>query len=690
MDELTATARSTGDNSIKTTFSTCYMCTMDCPITVESQGDEIINISHPDCIRATAMLEQRESPKRVLGARIRGAADAPWQETSWDGAIQHAAGKMLEVRDQHGPESVAFFVGYTKEARPYLRRLQTQFGSPHYITESSCCFGATYVASTLTFGEDYNHFFQASRFRQEETKCRIVWSNNPKDSLIPYERHYLLAEADKVPTIAVDPRRTSIAEAAQIHLQPRPGTDGALALGIAHVILEEGLEDADFLATYAHGFEAYREYVEEFNPERTNEITWVPENLIIDAARLYGNARPAQIIISQEALVQHRNGLQNHRAVMLLAALTGNLDVRGGNRPWTTRLKQKGIALPDGTEKPSGMPMGGDRYPVFPDIYNEGQAMLLAEYIESGRIKAVFSMGTNVMMWPNSERLIKALPELDLFVVSDFFETPTTDLATVFLPAATHLERQTLGATLGGRVQYRPAAVTPRGEAHGDTEMLFDMADALGFKDKFWDGDIHASFDERMTPLSMDFNDLPKNGKSLTEELENLPDRTYQEGGFKTPSGKVEFASIRLSELGHDPLPSHAEPLWSPLASPEIAADYPLVLTSGGRSPNFTHSQGRMLETLRSREPHPRIQISPADAEARGIEDGDAVAISSPLAEIQMRAWVNDIVMPGVVHAPHGWPDANINALIPDEDDALDPITGYPPFKSSLCQVAKV
>ncbi len=690
MDELATADRGTGDNSVKTTYSSCYMCTSDCPITVESQGDEIINISHPDCIRATAMLEQRESPKRLLGARIRGGAAEPWQDSGWDGAIRHAADKMLEIRESHGPEAVAFFVGYTKEARPYLRRLQTLYGSPHYITESSCCFGATYVASTLTFGEDYNHFFQASRFRQEETQCRIVWSNNPKDSLIPYERHYLLAEADKVPTIAVDPRRTSIAEAAQIHLQPRPGTDGALALGLAHVILEEGLEDADFLARHAHGFEEYREYVKEFTPERTREITWVPENLIIDAARLYGRARPAQITVSQEALVQHRNGLQNHRAVMLLAALTGNLDIRGGNRPWTTRLKQKPVAAPAGTQKPAGAPMGEERYPLFPEIYNEGQAMMLAEYIETGRIKAVFSMGTNVLMWPNSERLKKALATLDLFVVSDFFETPTTDLATVFLPAATHLERQTLIAALNGRVQYRPAAVAPRGDAHGDTEMLFDMADALGFKEQFWGGDIHASYDERMTPLRLDFADLPENGKSQSIELETLPDRGYEETGFKTPSGKVEFASIRLAEAGHDALPTHAEPMWSPAASPEVAKDFPLVLTSGGRSPNFTHSQGRNLDTLRVLEPNPRIQISPADADARGIEDGDAVAVSSPLAEIEMRAWVTDIVMPGVAHAPHGWPGANINALIPDEEAALDPITGYPPFKSSLCQVAKV
>lgn len=687
MDEL-ATTPGIGDNlETKTTYSSCYMCTSDCPITVVSKGDEILDISHPDCVRAEGMLEQRESALRVTTARVRENCGEDWQDASWDDAIQHTADKMLALREKYGPDSVAFFVGYTKEARPYLRRLQTAFGSPHYITESSCCFGATYISATVTFGDDYNHFFQRSRMRQAESKCRVVWSNNPKESLIPYEKHYILQEANKVPTIVVDPRRTTLAEAAKIHLQPRPGTDGALALGIAHVIIKEGLHDKAFLDKYAHGFGDYEEYVKDFTPERVSEITWVPAEKIIEAAKLYGSMKPAQLWVSQEALVQHTNGAQNHRSVMLLAAVTGNLDVLGGNRPWNSRLKQKGVVVPEGMSKPEGTMMGGDDYPLFPEIYSEGQAMKLAEYIESGKIKAVFSMGTNYLMWPNSNRVGKALKSLDLFVVADFFDTPTTDVATVFLPTATHLERQTLVANMTGRVQYRPAAVAPRGDAHGDTEMLFDVAKALGYGDKFWDGDIHASYDERMTPLDIDFSDLPENGKSLTVDTGDDPEKSYVENGFTTPSGKVEFASTRLSELGHDALPTYKEPFWSPISQPELAKDFPLVLTSGGRSANFSHSQGRNLETLRKRERHPRVQMSPADAEARGIEDDDPILISSPVAEIEMRAWVTDIILPGVVHAPHGWPQANINSLIPDA--GLDPISGYPGFKSAICQIKK-
>jgi anaerobic selenocysteine-containing dehydrogenase len=150
----------------------------------------------------------------------------------------------------------------------------------------------------------------------------------------------------------------------------------------------------------------------------------------------------------------------------------------------------------------------------------------------------------------------------------------------------------------------------------------------------------------------------------------------------------VEFDSTTLSEAGHDGLPTYREPHLSPENSPEVAAKYPLVLTSGGRSNNFTHSQGRMLETLRRREPDPRLQINPDDAQARGIEDGDRIQVSSPTGRIEVKAWVTDIMAPGVVHGFHGWAEANINSLVPD-GAALDPISGYPPFKSCLCQVEK-
>jgi anaerobic selenocysteine-containing dehydrogenase len=332
-----------------------------------------------------------------------------------------------------------------------------------------------------------------------------------------------------------------------------------------------------------------------------------------------------------------------------------------------------------------GRPVGSKEHPLFVEHFGEGQAMRLADAIEDGEVRAVFSVGMNVMMWPNSGRLRRALATLEFFSICDFFETPTTELATAFYPAATHLEREALIVSPGGRVQLRPRAVTPRGRATGDTELIFEVARALETDDPFWAQDVPASYDARLSGLGLSARDLPSDGQAITIEIPELPERGYLEQGFGTPTGKVEFVSTILEEAGYPGLPEYREPYWSPISTPEVARRYPLVLTSGARSRFYTHSQGRGLATLNRQDPEPRVQMSRADAEAREIRDGDMVRISSPLGSVTMRALVTDTVLPGVVNAPHGWAEADVNLLIPD--DGLDPISGFPPFRSSLCQI---
>jgi anaerobic selenocysteine-containing dehydrogenase len=668
------------------TYSSCYMCAFDCPITVDSHGSEVVAIDHPGCVRATALGEQRESDKRLLHPQLRDGADDAWRTVAWSDAVSQTARRLLDIREKHGPQAVAFAVGYTKEVRPYLQRLAYGFGTSHYIAEDSCCYAAGVIAARLTFGPQYGHYLGPSRVDSVETRCRLVWSNNPKESRPPDDWH-VANNVARLPTIVVDPRRTALARAAAIHLMLRPGTDGALALGFANVIFSEGLEDKEFLKHHALGLEAYKEYVQAFTPQRAGEITGVDPEKIVAAARLYATSRPAQLTISPKATTHHSNGVQNHRAVILLSAICGNLDVTGGNRPAYDRLKAKDVSRYDEIMPTLGAPMGNAQFPLFIEHYREGQAMCLADYIESGQVKAVFSIGMAITMWPNSKRLEKALHSLECFAVSDYFPNSTRDAATISFPAATSLERQSIIIGDRGRLQYRPAAVPPRGEAKGDTELVFDLAQALGLRDSFWGGDIHASFDERLQPAGVTFHDLPEDGRSIDVEVPLSEDRSYRSNGFGTPSGKVEFTSTELEKAGFDALPIYREPQWSPVSTPEIAKDYPLVLTSGGRTRNYTHSQGRLLTKLTVREPDPRVQINPVDAAARAIEEGAWVEISSPIGKIKMRAWVTDDVAPGVVQAVHGWETANINELVPDTD--LDPISGFPPFGSGLCQISR-
>lgn len=667
------------------THTSCYMCAFNCPVTVDSSGADIVAIHAPGCVRATAIREQRESEQRLLHPQVRDNARSAWQTVPWDEAVSQTARRLQEIREQFGPQAVAFAVGYTKEVRPYLQRLAHGFGTSNYIAEDSCCYAASALAATFTFGPQYSHYLGPSRVKSPATQCRLVWSNNPKESRPPDDWH-VFNNASRLATIVVDPRRTALAQRAAIHLMPRPGTDGALALGFGHVILREGLEDKAFLKDHALGLDEYKHYVQEFTPQRVGAITGVSPGKIVAAARLYATSDPAQLTISPRATTHHSNGLQNHRAVLLLSALCGNLDVTGGNRPSYDRLKEKSVTLYDEKIATLDAPIGQAKFPLFIEYYGEGQGMCLADHIESGEVKAVFSVGMSITMWPNSKRLEKALRSLKCFVVSDYFPNVTRDAASISFPAATALERQALIVGDRGRLQYRPAAVPPRGEAKGDTELVFDLAQALGLTDTFWGGDLHASFDERLQTTGVRFHELPEDGQSIEVPAPESPDRSYRKNGFGTPSGKVEFTSTVLEKAGFDGLPIYREPHWSPVSTPEIAREYPLILTTGARSRNYTHSQGRELKRLRDREPDPRVQINPVDAAARAIEADQWVEISSPVGRITMRAWVTDEVAPGVVQAAHGWATANINELVPDS--GLDPISGFPPFGSGLCQIA--
>ncbi len=671
--------------------STCYMCSANCEIQVHTRADGtahekiVTEVALPDCIRGSAMIEHRESNQRLLFPEIRGDNSGEWQRASWDDTIKHIAQRLNDVKEKYGPQSVAFVVGYTKEPRPYMQRLAYLFGSPHYITESSCCFSATRVASAITYGDNYGYFYGTSRTFQKETRCRVVWSNDTENSQLPFDKHYLFKETD-IPLIVVDPRLTSLAKKADIHLRLRPGTDGALALGIAHVILNEGIEDREFLDNWCHGVSEYEEYVKEFTPEKTEKITGVDKELIKKAARIYATNKPAQISFSPQATVHHSNACQNHRALILLPALTGNIDIKGGNMQ-PGGISENSITLHKEVLPTLSDPIGNEKFPVFINHYAEGQGMVLSDWIESGKIKAIFSIGANIMMYPNYGRLEKLMDKLDFFSVSDFYDTPTRKHANVSLPAATHLERESL--IIGGdRVRYRPNVIEPKGEAKADADIMFAVAEALGLKEGFWDGDIKASFEERLEGTGYKLDDLPEKGEFAPYDLGPEIERKYENSGFETKSGKVEFVCNILQDYNYEGLPIYKEPYWSPVSTPEIAKDYPFILTSGSRSKNYQHSQGRKLETLRVLEPYPVLKINSNDAANMGVEDNNWLRASSPVGEVKIRALVTDEISPGVVHIPHGWPEAPVNYLFSDE--ALCEITGFPGFKSSLCNVEKI
>jgi anaerobic selenocysteine-containing dehydrogenase len=672
----------------------CYMCTNRCPTRIHVSNGRAtqIDMVDPDvaehCPRGKAQLDfvyhpdRLQTPLKRTGKRHEGA----FVPISWDEALDTVATDLLKVKKEFGPESVVFWIAYTKEPRLYFHRLAHAFGSPNYCTESSNCFSSQWLATVLTYGRDYSGAFVMQGMA---TRCKLIWSSSVEQSMPPIW-HHLAAKQRGLKLIVVDPRRTTLASMADIHLQLRPGTDGALALGMINVIINEKLYDKEFVEKWTVGFDDLKKLAQEYPPKKVAEITWVPAAKIKEAAMLYAREKPARIEVSANATTHHYNGVENHRAIILLSALTGNFDVPGGNCWMPDPIPTNDITLHERVANMSPG-LGSDRFPIWTSMYREMQSNVLADRIESGKpypIKAIFGAGLHPEYFPNSNRLAENLKKLDFIVVTDYFHTAGTRLADIVLPIASWLERHILITGPGSATLIEPA-IEPVGQTWPEWKIYFELAKRLGLGDEFWGGDLEACFNYRLQPSGITVDDLVRQPEGTVKRpLPAQPAKYYEQAGFQTPSGKVEISSSILAQHGHEPLPVYKEPAESPFSQPQLADSYPLVLTSGARNLAYTHSQFRNIPALRELMPEPLVDINPADANARGIESGDMVMIVSPRGCIMMKANVTDTILPGVVSLPHHWPgEANVNSLIDDKN--LDPISGFAPSKSSLCQVGK-
>lgn len=676
----------------------CYMCGDYCPTKVHVRKGKAVHIDMLDqriakiCPRWQAQLDVVYHPDRLKYPlkRVSERGAGSFLRISWDEALDTIASKLQKIKTEYGAESVVFYVAYTKEPRPYFRRLTHAFGSPNYCTETSSCFSSGWLAASLNYGQDYGYFLVNSMMIDPATKCKLIWSSSVMNSSPRLWQDYLDAKQRGMKLIVVDPRRTKIASMADIYLQLRPGTDGALALGLMNVILNEQLYDKEFVEKWTVGFDDLKKLVQEYPPEKVEQITWVPTDKVREAAILFATQKPAKIRTSPGATLHHHNGVQTTRAILLLSALTGNLEVPGGNQkspdlPPTNdiTLKERVANLPPG--------LGADRFPLFTNMFGEMQSNVLVDRIESGDpypIKTLFAAGLNLQFFPNYNRLVENLKKLELIVDTDYFHTPATQLADIILPLSSWLERHILVTSPMGLVRLIEPAIKPVEESWPEWKIVSELAKRLGLGHEFWDGDIEKCFSYILEPTGITLKELREHPEGIQCPQPPRPAKHYEKVGFQTPSGKVEISSSILAKHGYKPLPVYKEPMESPVSRPDLAQSFPLVLTSGARTIYFTHSQHRNIPRLRKMVPEPLLEINPSDAEPRGIHSGDKVIVSSPRGSIELSANVTDTILSGVVHVPHHWPGkANVNILT--DDRHLDPISGFPAFKSQPCQVTK-
>lgn len=696
------------ENGIEVKKTCCGICNQysHCGIDAYVRDGKIIRVEGSSdnphskgqlCAKGSGIRQYVYNKDRVLYPlmRVGEKGEGKFERISWEDAYRIIAQKLTGYKAAFGPETVAFFSGFSKWFRPPLRRLSESFGSPNYITEGSACQEAHKMAWWLTFGKIGGADVAGAQ-------VVLVWSKNPFYSTLEDNRgFYEQFEKGKI-FIVVDPRKTSFTQKACLHLQLRPGTDGALALGMANVIIQEGLYDREFVEQYVKGFEEYAQLAERYTPERTEALTGVPKEKMIRAARLYATAKPAAMITSAAPVVHHVNGIQNYRAVISLVALTGNYDITGGNRVLpvgyllVTGFTPSNVDAYIG-ERHVGIPaMGHREFPVWAEYTPEqGQAMVLPDYILKGKpypIKAVFAMGLNHMMWPDSTYMLEALRKLEFFVDTELFLTETARYADLVLPACSSVERSDVKIFADGYVQCFPPAIKPLGESRHDIQIIFELAEALGLEDPHLRMGYEEYMDFILAPTGLTVAEIQKNG-GIMKTKHTLPpyeEKKYKKKGFPTPSGKVELLSSVLEryagEFGYDVLPEYRS--YSQIYPRFAEGEWPLLMDTGSRKPQFIHSRTFRMEWIAGLEGTDLLDIHPEDAGNLEIKDGDRVRISTPSGSVEATAHLTATVLPGVVHMYHGNEKANLSYLM--AHDFLDPISGYPGYKSFPCRVEKL
>ena len=687
--------------------SYCRNCHGGCGVLVHVSEGRITNIEgDPEfptnrgtmCSKGLATKQLVYHPDRVRQPlkRAGNKGEGKWQPISWDKALDTIAAKLKQIKGEHGAESIVLGYGTGRNYEGFLYRFANLLGTPNVLTAGHMCYGSRIAATAITCGK-----LPVSDYANNPA-CVMVWGNNlvwtNGDERIGPNLNRVLANGAKL--IVIDPRLTYLAGRADVWLQLRPGTDTALALGMANVIINEQLYDKEFVRDYVHGWDEFVQRVQEYPPKRVEEISWVPAEKIREAARLYAQSKPACIQWGV-AIEQTINSVDNNRILTDLMTITGNLDVPGGNAffvPPKIRTISEFARHRDLPREQGEKRLGGDTYKLADRI-----AVLTPKAVwdailtgEPYPIKAVLLHGTNPLITrANSSEIHRALSGVDFLVVTDFFLTPTAELADIVLPAATWLEFDDIGDYLfrHGYVAAREKVVQI-GECWSDHKIFSELGKRLG-QEEHWSPDPEGDLDYILEPSGLSWEQFKKMG-FLQGEMEY---RKHEKRGFSTPTRKVELYSTVFEEWDYDPLPQYREIPESPVSQPEMTGQYPYILITGARIPVFFHTEYRMIPWLREIHPDPIVEMHPEIAGEQGIKDGDWVFIESPRGKIKQRAKLTSGIKPGVVAAQHGWwfPEmkdpghgwdvSNINILTDNDPAGYDPTMGATNLRVLMCKI---
>ncbi len=667
--------------------------------------------SSPDIVYSKDRLHY---PMRRKGPR--GAYD--FERISWDDAYGIIVEKLNAIKKKYGPEALSIYTGRGSFELAMCDVFQPKgvavssassvlfpFGSPNTMGVGALCYVSfAMIAPHVTMGSMMINMFSDI----ENAGLIVVWGANPATDCPPLDLNRIIEAQNRgAEVVVIDPRRTMTAKLVNAEWVPvRPGTDGALALGMCNILISEELYDEAFIREWSVGFEEFSRYVQHFRPEVVEDITGVSAAAIVSLARRIASADGASPVM-YSGLEYSDSGVQAIRATQVLWAMAGQLDVPGG-RCFSMRENSFPINKNGHIENPDvRKALGRDRFPVYSSYRGESHAIALPDSVLHGKPYKVRSLiilgGSMITAWPQPEIWKKTLNALEFLVCIDRQLTADAAYADIVLPGSTMYEIESY-MTYGPVFRIREKVVEPVGEARNDFFIMAELAQRLGY------GHLYPQNEEELLRHVLQgsgysLEDVQEAGGIVQKEAKIMQYRKWEKGllrkdgmpGFDTPTGKFEIASTILEEHGYDALPVYTEPREGPLSRPDLSRKYPLVFNSGARVTTDFRSQHHGVRALNKDRPEPTVTINRGDAEQRGIEMGDIVSIKTQRGSVQMRAFVTEDIVQGAVDAnmggggpigPEAWQKCNINELT--DLQAYDPVSGFPVYKALLCEVEKV
>ncbi|CAG9199566.1 molybdopterin-containing oxidoreductase family protein [Burkholderia vietnamiensis] len=637
------------------------VCPHDCPDTcamrVTVENGKAIKVTgdpeHPPtqgvlCTKVSRYADRVHHPDRLTVPlkRIGAKGEGRFAPITWNEAFDEIGRRLGEIAAR-SPESIlpysyAGTMGLV-QGEGIAQRFFHKIGASRL--ERTICAAAGTAGLRYTYGGNIGMHLE----HFEESELILIWGANPIASSLHFWTRAQEAKRRGARLVAIDPYRSLTAEKCHQHIALKPGTDGAFALGMMNVLITENLLDHDYIARHTVGFEALKARALSYPPERVAQICGIDASELIELARRYGATRKASIRLNY-GMQRVRGGGNAVRAIASLPALTGAWRDRAGG----LLLSSSEFAPIDHAAllRPDLIPGWPHKLPRIINMNAIGDALLHPGDDAFGpKVEAVIVYNSNpVAVAPDSSKVAAGFAREDLFtVVLEHFQTDTVDFADIVLPATTQLEHLDIHKSYGHTyVMANLPAIPPVGEARPNTEIFRGIARSMGLDEPAL---YHSDEEVAQAALRWDDPTLDSDWNTLKHAgwvKLKLADAPFANGGFRTPSGKCEFHSARLEQMGLDPVPDYLPPYESAEASPELAARYPLAMISPPAR-HFLNSTFVNVESLRNTEGEPHLDIHPADAESRGIGDGDMVRIFNDRGSMQAVARVTDRARAGLV-----------------------------------------